>query len=216
MTEQGHEQAISEIARILRTQDNRATDAPIFIVEEKRRVYGFDPAYADKDEIVWIDSEGDEADAEKRASLEAAWDEDGEEPEDWTRTAYKDEWHFVTACFTEKGCLDYIARNGHNHRGELRTYAAGSYRNEEWRTVRSFLMSLGEQKSAALDEEKALKRSLDQAMAYAEQMTNAIRDVRADLDRARQMVMDLVPTGEARGVAVDDLLATAADRLRDF
>lgn len=138
---------ITEIGRLLRTQDNRASDAPIFIVEEKRRFYGLDPAYAG--EIVWIDAEGDEAAPEKHASLEAAWDEDGEEPEDWNRTAYKDEWHFVTACLTEKGCQDYIARNGHNHRGELRTYAAGSYRNEEWRSVRSFLLSLGEQKPAA-------------------------------------------------------------------
>ena len=148
-TEQGHRQAITEIGRLLRTQDNRATDAPIFLVEEKRRVYGFDPAYADKDEIDWIDSEGDEADAEEHARLEAEYQETGEEPDDWTRTAYQDEWHFVTACFTEKGCLDYIARNGHNHRGELRTYAAGSHRNEEWRTIRSFLLSLGEQKPAA-------------------------------------------------------------------
>jgi hypothetical protein len=63
---------------------------------------------------------------------------------------------------------------------------------------------------------EGLRRALNQAQVYAEQMTNAIRDVRADLDRARQMVMDLAPAGDARGVAVDDVLATAAARLRDF
>ena len=76
--------------------------------------------------------------------LMAAVQGDGE-PQDWTRTGYQDTWHFVTACFTEAGCNDYIRLNGHNHRGKLRTYAASSYRNEEWRTVRSFLMSGGGQ-----------------------------------------------------------------------
>ena len=129
-----------EIGQRLRTQDNRATDAPIFIVEEQRRTYGFDPAYSD--EVVWIDDEGDEADAEKRASLEAEWDETDEEPDGWTRTCYQDSWEYVTACFTEAGCRDYLRRNGHNHRGALRVYAATSHRNEEWRVVRALLMAL--------------------------------------------------------------------------
>lgn len=135
---------ILDIAKRLHTQNNRATDAPLFIVEEKVRVYGFDPDYADKDSIVWIDGANDheEATPEEHAKLEAKWQETSEEPADWTRTAYQDRWEFVTACFTEAGCRDYIARNGHNHRGELRVYADGSYRNEEWRAVRTFLMGL--------------------------------------------------------------------------
>lgn len=129
---------VAEIAQRLVEQDTRATDAPIFIVEEKHRVYGFDPAYTD--DIVWIDTANDcvEADAEEHARLEAAEDE----PDGWTRTGYRDEWRFVTACFTEAGCEDYIARNKHRHRGDLRIYAAGSYRNDEWRAVRDLLISL--------------------------------------------------------------------------
>lgn len=132
--------AVVEIGQRVATQGNRATDAPIFIVEEKRRTYGFDPAYSDR--VAWIDSDGDEADAEQHARLEAAWEEDGDEPEGWTRTSYQDAWHYVTACFTEAGCAEYIRRNGHNHRGELRIYAAGSYRNDEFRTVRRLLLAL--------------------------------------------------------------------------
>jgi hypothetical protein len=49
---------------------------------------------------------------------------------------------FVTTCFTEAGCNDYIRLNGHNHRGKLRVYADSSYRNEEFRAVRAFLMGL--------------------------------------------------------------------------
>ena len=129
-----------EIGQRLRTQNNRATDAPIFCVEERRRVYGFDPAYSDN--VAWVDGDGDEADTEEHARLEAAWDETGEEPQDWTRTCYQESWEYVTACFTEAGCQDYIQRNGHRHRGELRTFASTSYRNDEWRAVRALLMAL--------------------------------------------------------------------------
>lgn len=134
------EARIAEIGRALLTQDNRATDAPLFIVEEKRRVHGFDPAYSDQ--IAWIDTANDyeEASPEEHARLEAQWARRRPRPDGWTRTAYQDEWHFVTACFTEAGCQEYIRRNGHNHRGELRIYAAGSYRNEEFRAVRAFLI----------------------------------------------------------------------------
>ena len=131
-----------EIGRRLQTQNNRATDAPIFIVEEQRRTYGFDADYSD--DIVWLNGPNDsaEADPEEHARLEAAWREDGKEPQDWTRTAYQDSWEYVTACFTESGCEDYIRRNGHNHRGALRIYAAGSWRNDEFRAVRALLMAL--------------------------------------------------------------------------
>lgn len=139
---------IAEISNLLRTQDNRCTDSPIFIVEEQHRTYGFDTAYSDK--VVWLNGPNDNAEAtpEEHAKLEAGWNEGDGEPQDWTRTGYQDTWHFVTACFTEAGCNDYIKRNGHNHRGKLRTYAASSYRNEEWRAVRSFLMSGGESAGA--------------------------------------------------------------------
>lgn len=132
--------AFRKIARNLATQDNRATDCPIFIVQERRRVYGFDPAYSDK--TVWLDSDGDEVDPEEHARLEALHDDAEDIPAERTRTAYQDTWEYVTACFTEAGCRDYIRRNGHNHRGELRIYAAGSWRNDEWRAVRDLLRSL--------------------------------------------------------------------------
>ena len=141
MSNKSGQSAITEIGRLIREQDNRATDAPIFVVEEKRRQYGLDPSYADDHEIVWLDSENDyeEATPEERTWLEKLDDNGEDVPGRWTRTAYKDNWHFVTACFTEQGCKDYITLNGHNHK-ELRIYAAGSWRNEEWRTVRKFLM----------------------------------------------------------------------------
>ena len=135
---------IREIAARLVTQDNRATDRPIFIVQEKRRTYGFDPDYGADEEIAWRNAENDyeEADAEEHARLEALYDAGEKVPGAWTRTAYQDTWEYVTACFTEAGCAEYIRVNKHNHRGELRIYAATSWRNAEFRAVRDLLVAL--------------------------------------------------------------------------
>jgi hypothetical protein len=134
---------IKDIAEQIRTQDNRMTHNPIFIVQEKRRIYGFDPAYTNGDDIVWIDSANDcaEADSEERERLEAEWGDTGEEPDGWTRTACQDRWEFVTACFTEEGCKDYLRQNGHNL-GETRIYVASGYRNDEWEAVREHLKGI--------------------------------------------------------------------------
>jgi len=137
-------QRLREIGKLLREQDNRCTDAPIFIVQQKKRVYGFDAEYADDDDIVWIDSSNDFtfASPEEHAALEEAY-QNGEytKVDGWTRTAYQDHWEFVTACFTEHAAREHIRINGHNL-NEPRVYAESSFRNEEFRVVRQFLMSL--------------------------------------------------------------------------
>lgn len=128
---------LEQIGHDIRTQDNRATALPIFVVQQKRRVYGMDPAYADDHEIVWVDCDG-EAQADEIEALEAEYKETGDEPDGWTRTSYIDIWEFVTCCFTEAGCNDYIAANRHNLK-EPRVYADSGYRNREWETVRDHL-----------------------------------------------------------------------------
>lgn len=132
-------EAMRAIGQLILTQDNRCTDRPIFIVQEKVRVYGFDSSYSD--DSVWIDMENDyiEATEEEAAKLEAGELEGG----GWQKVYYKDEWVYVTACFTEQGCKDFIARDGHNH-GELQIYAHISYRNDEFRAVRDFLVHLAQ------------------------------------------------------------------------
>ena len=137
-----HLDALSVIGELIRTQDNRITDAPIFIVQQRRREWGYDSAYCD--DYKWLETEsGDycEADAEQVELLEEKENELFESTDPWEKRYYKDHWDFVTACFTEQGCKDYIARNGHNLK-EPRIYADGSYRNEEWRTVRKALMDV--------------------------------------------------------------------------
>lgn len=124
---------------LLHTQDNRITAAPMFAVQEKKRAYGVDESYGGK--IVWITDDGDEVEAEEDAALEAAYQKDYDAaPRGFRRVGYREYWEFVTACFTEQGCKDYLERNGHNLH-ETRIYAYGTYRNAEWQTVRDFLMS---------------------------------------------------------------------------
>lgn len=133
--------SIDEIAARLRTQDNRATHLPIFVVEQKRRVYGFDTGYADDADIAWIDPDGEPGDADEVAEIEAKYQDTGEEPEGWTRTAFQDRWEFVTACFTEQGCKDFLAVNKHNLT-EPRIYVYSGYRNREWEEVRDHLLGV--------------------------------------------------------------------------
>lgn len=131
---------LKDISELLRTQDNRCTDQPMFVVQEKVRDWGYSSDYAEDYKWHNRDDIEDEADEEKVAELEAldnACDDTGT----WEKLYYRYRWEFVTACFTEKGCKDYIEINRHNHRGKLRIYAEGSFRNDEFRRVRNALMS---------------------------------------------------------------------------
>lgn len=128
---------IAEIGRLIATQDNRATAAPIFAVQERRRYYGVEEGWAEG--VVWFRSEGGDAEGAKAARLEAGYRATGTVPEEWNRTGYVDVWEFVTACFTEQGCAEYIRANGHNLT-DPRIYAYASYRNHEWQTVRDHLL----------------------------------------------------------------------------
>lgn len=146
----GQSERLAAIGHLINTQDNRITDAPIFAVEQKRE-YVTDADYNDS-RIVWINDEGEKAGAKEDAELEARYRRDYEEPRGWRRLAVFDVWEFVTACFTEQGCKDYIAANGHNLK-ETRIFAHGSYRNREWRDVRDYLRSLSTPPKDPADEQ---------------------------------------------------------------
>jgi hypothetical protein len=118
---------IAAIIEHLHTQDNRITDNPLFAVQQRRRIYGVDGDYAQGS--VWMDEDGIER-TEQTAIEHGA-----------RKLGYVDEWEFVTGCFTEQGCKDYIAANGHNLK-DPRIYAYGSYRNAEFIALRKWLMSL--------------------------------------------------------------------------
>lgn len=133
------------IGKLIATQDNRITDKPIFIVQQKRQIVGIEDDYAEK--FVFLKNkfgEYPELDGEELAEAEAYYAENYDTPHGVSRIGYVEVWDFVTACFTEQGCKDYIVREGHNLK-KPRIYAAGSYRNNEWQTVRNALIDMHRQ-----------------------------------------------------------------------
>jgi hypothetical protein len=128
---------IPEIAHHLRTQDNRITALPIFLVQQKRR-RPVPEGYSDEGE--WYDSENcfTITDPEEVALIETE-EKEGTLHDRYQWIWYVDDWVFATACFTEEGAKAYIRINGHNLR-EPRIYVESGYRNEEWETIRAHLM----------------------------------------------------------------------------
>jgi hypothetical protein len=143
-----------DIGKEIRTQDNRITDSPIFVVEQKVRDYGFSEDYVE--DFEWINDEGETVSEDDVNDILEEHNKDVEEEEmvefvdlddynceefNLRKVYYKDRWQFVTACFTEKGCEEYLKINEHNLK-EARIYAFGSYRNDEFRSVREYLLKL--------------------------------------------------------------------------
>ncbi|CNH97200.1 hypothetical protein [Yersinia intermedia] len=134
--------ALFEIGELIRTQDNRITDQPFFAVMVKREIISSEDH--DYDRICWVENQsGDycEATDTQHRRLEAIYQAKYEVREGWDRYAMKEIDVFVTGCFTEQGCKDYICRNRHNMNKPF-VYAFGSYRNNEYQVVRNFLQSL--------------------------------------------------------------------------
>lgn len=131
--------SIPAIGERMRTQDNRITSHPMFLVQRKRRIYGIDP---DCDPLIaWLHSdESVEVDKESAEYMEHVFQERGEETEGYRRVGYAEEWEYVMCFFTEAAADDFIAHNAHRHDGELRTYVDSGHRNPEWQAVREHLL----------------------------------------------------------------------------
>ena len=127
------------IGENIRTQDNRITSDPMFCVYQKREIvvdadYGYD-------RIVWVDEDGNEANKRQSRRLELLHENFREPPEKWRRVAVKDINEFVTCCFTEQGCKDYLAVNGHNLRLPF-IYVKSGFRNAEYIGIRNWLAGI--------------------------------------------------------------------------
>ena len=137
----GYGEKLKKISMLLHSQDNRCTADPIFAVRQKRRRWGIEEP---EDDYAFINAENDYETVERGdpdfERLDAL-DDNFELPKEWRKSGYVDEYEFVTACFTEQGCKDYLARNGHNL-NEPEIYAYSAYRNQEFIEVRNFLKSL--------------------------------------------------------------------------
>jgi hypothetical protein len=148
---------LKTIGEAIKLQDNRATRDPLFIVFQKREIVT-DEDY-DYDFIGWYDEDGHRADSRLEDKLNRAYSDpksgfyysdevemgetgdDEEETITWRRVPVKEVDEFVTACFTEKGCLDYLLSNRHNLNKPF-TYVASLFRNNEMISIREHLMNL--------------------------------------------------------------------------
>ncbi|MGP2721817.1 hypothetical protein [Serratia ureilytica] len=162
---------LSAIGELIRTQDNRITDQPFFAVMTKREIVASEDH--DCDRICWVENQsGDyvEATETQHRRLEAIYQAKYEVRDGWDRYAMKEIDVFVTGCFTEQGCKDYINKNGHNLNKPF-IYAFGSYRNDEYQTVRKFIMQMPE--TPATDAALAairLEAKIDGANEFAERI----------------------------------------------
>lgn len=141
---------LKEIGNLLATQNGRATSWPIYVVEQRRRLYGLDPAYGG--EVVWVDAwdyvEADEAEA---SELEAGYGESGTEPDGWIRTSFHDVWEFVSPFFTEVAAEAFIAVNRHRL-NDPRVFVHSGYRNHEWQAVVTHLRAVAKDSAARSSE----------------------------------------------------------------
>jgi len=137
--------ALLAIGERLRTQDNRYTSNPMFIVQEQRS-FGCEPGAGDID--VWLDSDWEEVDAEtasKLDELDDAYEWELEEDQasmlkSHTKRGIKHYWEFCMAAFTEEGCKRYLELNGHNLH-KPRIYAKSWNRCPEMLATREFLLA---------------------------------------------------------------------------
>lgn len=125
------------IGELIRTQDNRITDQPMFVVFQKREIIGSDEHSPSR--ICWV-WDGEEVSELRAKRLEALY-QDGRDTRGYDRYAMQEVDEFVTACFTEHGCKDYMRQNGHNLRLPY-IYACGSFRNNEYQLVRNWLAGI--------------------------------------------------------------------------
>ncbi|MGS3453487.1 ead/Ea22-like family protein [Klebsiella michiganensis] len=125
------------IGELIRTQDNRITDQPIFVVFQKREIIGSDEHSPSR--ICWV-WDGEEVSELRAKRLEALY-QNGRDIRGYDRYAMQEVDEFVTACFTEHACKDFLRQNGHNLRQPY-IYACGSFRNNEYQLVRNWLAGI--------------------------------------------------------------------------
>lgn len=153
---------LRELGELLRSQDNRATDHPLFVVQELVE-HPCDPErqgqFAET-RLVWYETdEGAEVPTHIRSNLEHGFLRTGQKPDGYDRCFFGGLWTNVQEFFTEEAADKYISENKHNLKSP-RVYAKGTYRNKEMRLIRNWLMSL-----ASVEQAETIEPSLLTALS---------------------------------------------------
>lgn len=148
-------------------QNDHCTADPIFVVQQRKRIYGIEMDY--DPQIVWLHGdEYTELGPEQSAIAEEYFGECGRGPafiadgvaygalheadpnaamdaveapdyvSNLRRLGYIDIWEFVQPFFTRQGAEAYIKSQAHRLT-DPRVYVASAYRNPEWQGVREWL-----------------------------------------------------------------------------
>jgi hypothetical protein len=143
--------------------EDHYTAAAIFIVQARRRFYGIDDDYTDKQCVIfdgtcWHSPEeywGDLEDDEKRELDEKADDEFGsafrslDERDQWrclaelpehTVTGWDETWEYVNSHFTKEAAEAFIRRKKHDYRDGLRVYVDAQTYCWEYNAIKAAIL----------------------------------------------------------------------------
>jgi len=145
---------LADLEHRLRTQDNRATAWPLYVVEQRERIYGLDPQWSDSDTgYIWQYQDDHsvyyETDldllaehcmglTEGRVDYDFAQIEGRDEVTledcEYEKIYYTVRWKFVCAHLTEEAADLYVEQNAHRLT-QPRVYVTSQYRCHEWQDV---------------------------------------------------------------------------------
>lgn len=123
-----------DIGKRLLDQDDRCTAHPIFQVRGLRRIYGFDPQFAEN--LVWVDPDNGYEECEPPKDKES----------NKVETGFEDRWEVITCAFSEKACVDFLEANRHRYTcyTDFDIYVDSLYRNPEMIAIREVLIELAQ------------------------------------------------------------------------
>lgn len=136
---------LHEISKLMREQDNRGTQYPLFVVRHTVKVWveGHDyDGYERKEE----------ADVTALCEICLRLHDDGEVLPDDCEECHIDAWDYYKlkqeidtragVFFTEKECDDHIASNHYHYEDDAHSYVISAWRNPEMVAVMQYLLSL--------------------------------------------------------------------------
>lgn len=128
------------VAGLMKDQDNYATKHPMYVVQQRRRIYGMDRNYADHIAFMY---EGEEItnteDPDCNEELEG-FKKEFEDPH-IDEVGYIETWEFLQPFFSERAALNFIDNNQHRYE-PLRLFVDSGHRNYEWQMIQEILESM--------------------------------------------------------------------------
>ena len=144
---------LKELSHELKTQDNRATDKPFFVVLENEKLFGMSPEYTDNEVYVDMGDCNLTYDTKEEALLAIknndphVTEEEAEKyfDENITRTGYQQIKQKHNFFLTEKGYKEHMLQNKHNYNSDACSYVECAFRNPEYDGLIKAIKEIGSQ-----------------------------------------------------------------------